>query len=46
MPYDFFIAFGVENKKKLGKCVLPGALAWNGGGGCPENTRFSIKHRV
>ena len=31
MPYDFFIAFGVENKKKLGKCVLPGALAWNGG---------------
>ena len=28
----FLIAFGVENKKKLGKCVLPGALAWNGGG--------------
>ena len=28
----FLIAFGVENKKKLGKCVLPGALAWNGRG--------------
>ena len=41
----FLIAFGVENKKKLGKCVLPGTLAWNGGG-CPENTRFSIKHRM
>ena len=29
MPYDFLVAFGVENKKKLGKCVLPGAFAWN-----------------
>ena len=46
----FLIAFGVENKTKLGKCVLPGTLAWNGGGGggggSPENTRFSIKHRM
>ena len=32
MPYDFLIAFGVENKKKLGKCVLPGVFAWNRGG--------------
>ena len=40
----FLIAFGAENKKKLGKCVLPGALAWNGGS--PENTRFSIKYRM
>ena len=46
MPYDFLIAFGVVNKKTLGKCVLPDALAWNKGGGSPENTRFSIKYRM
>ena len=39
------IAFGVENKKNWVNafCLvcLPGM-----GGGCPENTRFSIKHRM
>ena len=38
----FLIPFGVENKKKLGKCVLPGALAWNGG----VSREYSVFHKT
>ena len=42
MPYDFLIAVGVENKKKLGKCVLTGAFAWNRG----VSGEYSVFHKT